>query len=271
MNLPTADPGPRPETGAATSDGRDPAGGVNREGSVRTVRTVGVLAALAMVLAGGVNLLRYTVQQQDSVEHPLPATITAVQVQSGAGGIRVRPASPGESNGLRARREWSLVAPTVEVTTRDGLLVVGVDCGPVVSWLGDGCRADWELVVPATTQLLLRASSGDIAISGMASSVTASTSSGDVTVTASSSPNLDLRATSGDVTARSRVAPSVLKAASTSGDVEVSVPDDGSRYRVDTRTTSGTVTNLIGTDPGAPRLIEATTTSGDVTLRRATQ
>lgn len=257
-------------TTGVTSDGGGAGSASNREDSVRAVRAVGVLAAVAMVLAGGVNLLRYTVQQQDSVDHPLPATITAVQVQSGAGGIRVRPAGPGEANGLRARREWSLVAPTVEVTNRDGLLVVGVDCGPVVSWLGDGCRADWELVVPASTQLLLRASSGDIAITGMASSVTASTSSGDVNVTGSSSPNLDLRSTSGDVTARSLVAPSVLKAASTSGDVEVSVPDDGSRYRVDARTTSGKVTNLIGTEPGASRLVEASATSGDVTLRRAT-
>ncbi len=79
------------------------------------------------------------------------------------------------------------------------------------------------------------------------------------------SENVTANSTSGDVELDFRVPPRSVDASTTSGDVDVAVPDGGV-YDVVADTGSGDSRIGVRSDPNAPRVIRARTTSGDATV-----
>ncbi|WP_018686737.1 DUF4097 family beta strand repeat-containing protein [Actinokineospora enzanensis] len=106
------------------------------------------------------------------------------------------------------------------------------------------------------------AKSGDVSVRDVAGDATLRVASGNVDVVGIGG-RTDVESTSGDVRVRLTKAAG-LRASSTSGSVDVTVPRD--HYRVNARA-SGDLRNDIGDDPSSPNQLDVAATSGDVTLK----
>jgi len=119
-------------------------------------------------------------------------------------------------------------------------------------------------VTNATGPVQVRATSGDIHVNDAKSSVKIQSTSGDIKALNAGGP-VDVRLTSGDVQV-SLAAPNSVTAHTTSGDVTVNVPQDG-KYRLTTSHGSGDVTvRGLENDASAKNVIDVRAGSGDVTV-----
>jgi hypothetical protein len=175
--------------------------------------------------------------------------------------------------------------PRVEMNQRGHELQLDSHCS-LMAHVGVGdCGASYTVRVPRGTTVAVKADSGDVRVENLDRDVTVDSSSGDVhvddttgalRVTASSGDvhvagyrgsELAVDAHSGDVHVDSLRAPDRLRVETGSGDVHVAVPDVPYDVRVDTGAGDRHVTVRENTE--APRKIQASTSSGDVTIEPA--
>lgn len=135
-----------------------------------------------------------------------------------------------------------------------------------ISWAGDA------------SDLRLESVSGDVTFRGNADSVAAKTTSGDLTLEGAVCA-ATAKSIAGDVILRSNVLPDRLEAATTSGDMEVSIPDAGG-FTAQFRTISGRFTSdfftgkmggrncVFNYQGGGKRVYTFASVSGDVTLEK---
>ncbi|HEY4017864.1 MAG TPA: DUF4097 family beta strand repeat-containing protein [Pseudonocardiaceae bacterium] len=150
-------------------------------------------------------------------------------------------------------------AASVNVESSSGnVSVVGV-AGPVsvTTTSGDIKAAGSGADVQA------HSSSGDITLSGVAGSATVQSTSGRIVADGLKGARTSAHATSGDISVSADVAQNLDLQAS-SGNVTITVPSGS--YRVSTTTGSGDRKVGIGDDPNAQFSITAETTSGDVQI-----
>ncbi len=156
----------------------------------------------------------------------------------------------------------------------DGSTLLLHGCGP-------DCSVGYEVTVPFGTEVTGRVSSGDIVVEGTgnvdvransgnvelrlrgAERVSAVVDSGDVDVDLDDVAEVEARASSGNVDL-DLVGVDVVRAEASSGDISATVPRGA--YRVRASTDSGHQ-EISGDDPNAERVLELTTSSGDVTVR----
>jgi len=115
----------------------------------------------------------------------------------------------------------------------------------VLTGCGERCSADFDVTVPRGTAVTGQSTSGEIRLEDTGP--------------------IDVRATSGDVEITLRE-PEDVRANVTSGEIRVTVPDV--HYQVRGTSSSGERRIEVVDDPGAQRVLELTTTSGDVQVRR---
>lgn len=162
---------------------------------------------------------------------------------------------------------------------------------------GSTCRVSYEIIAPTGVSVSgengsgdislsdvgdvdMKVGSGDITLAGATGAVRAQTGSGDIelrridktaTVRAGSGSvtgdqlggAVDATTGSGDITLAMRTAGSVNAHAS-SGSITLTVPDGS--YRIQVRSSSGTTSSTIRSDPAAAHLLQAETGSGDITV-----
>lgn len=194
---------------------------------------------------------------------------------------------------------WNYRKPTVR-STRDGdTLKLRLDCSYSV---GVECSADVRLTVPAgvavnvssaagdvradgvtgdltvgagngdvhlsdvTGTVDVRAAGGDVRLVGISGIVTARTNSGDLLADELYGKTARLSSSSGDVRAFFGTVPRNVTAQSNSGDVRVGVPRGSGPYQVRADTNSGDVRTDVNTGTSSAAVINATATSGDVTV-----
>ena len=111
-------------------------------------------------------------------------------------------------------------------------------------------------------------SSGDVEVSGTVDVLTLTAASGEITGTDLVAPTVSLEVSSGAIDLGFAEAPRDVRATSSSGSIDIVVPDDGTTYLVDASVTSGSreVTVDIG---GSGHRITGEVSSGDFTVRYA--
>lgn len=112
----------------------------------------------------------------------------------------------------------------------------------------------------------LNASSGDIEVADAGGDVDLQARSGDITAEGLDAASASAEASSGNVTLSFDSAPTTVEAQARSGNVTVRLPDDGDAYDVHTSARSGDETVAVETSEGADHEVEATASSGDVTV-----
>ncbi len=130
------------------------------------------------------------------------------------------------------------------------------------------CRASYRLAVPDNVPLDIQTGSGSVSLTGVRSSVSVNTGAGAIAASGFCGFQLRASSDSGSVRALAECSADALELRSRAGDVRAVVPSG--RYQIDAQSDSGAsrVRGLTDT-PDAPFLVQALSTSGDVSVEAA--
>lgn len=229
----------------------------------------------------------------DGVVRPEPVTV--VTISGGAGDVTVKPDATVKGVDIRRTVRYLGHAPSTEDTIRfDGSAVT------LKTGCGTQCSASYEVLIPAAgvkvngdngsgdlnlqgvSDVDVEVGSGSVIVDGATGTVRATTGSGDIKVTDIAGVTT-LTTSSGSVTGRDlrgslttievssgRIKLELagvgdVKATTSSGNIDVTVPDRSCRITV--RTSSGDQDLQVATDPASPHLLDLRADSGDVTVR----
>jgi len=188
-------------------------------------------------------------------------------------------------SGLRLERSyaWSIGRPTIsQHRVGERLVVSSTGCGFSV---GLGCTGAVRLAVPRGVTLHLHTDNSGVSIRDIDGDVDATTSNGEVEVTGTSgvlrlhssngrisgsglrSPGVEASTSNGTVELSFLSAPDRAVARTSNGDIEVTVPSDGTPYQIDATTSNGSHRVSVPSDDAATRTIEAHTSNGTVDVR----
>lgn len=261
--------GGSPDTGSSpeTADPR-------RSGRVRLIRIAAAVLGGALVTSGTLTVVTGFATRHRQQTFEVAEQITRLKVTDLYGDVTVTGGPADEpvrveveqgSTGRNARHTWSVSDSTLNLT---GQCLGG--------WPFGHCSLDLRIVVPAGTALQvvtgagdqsvsgidakvqLASDSGDLRLTGLRGAVNARTDSGTVRVRDSVSESATLESDSGDLDAeisgdirlgaatdsgdvrlRLGTAPVAVDVLTDSGDVQILVPDDGSRYLATGRSETG--------------------------------
>ncbi|XPP27695.1 MAG: DUF4097 family beta strand repeat-containing protein [Leucobacter sp.] len=214
--------------------------------------------------------------------------VTALEVDAGSAEFSIVYDGAGSGEAVletgAGGREWQLRrdGATLVVDSERSFfpdwLMFGPDLGQtVVLRLPDEMRtqridADFELSSGGLRaegnygELEVEVSSGNFIVSGSARSFDAGVSSGHLEFVLDDVEEASIDISSGRVDGElTGTAPASLEIDVSSGSVEVRLPDEA--YAVSTRVSSGSIDNLLRTDPASPYRIDARVSSGGITLR----
>ncbi len=163
--------------------------------------------------------------------------------------------------------EWARTEPTIEETWSGGAFAVDLDCpGGITNWFNDVCRIDYLAQVPGRTPADVSTTTGDITLDGAVAGGHVTATTGSITGTGLAAPSLTAETRTGSIELAYATTPQEITATVTTGDISITVPDDGTAYRIVGGTATGARDIQVATDPSAERVIDVTSTTGDVAI-----
>lgn len=244
---------------------------------------IGVVLSLALVAAGVFWVVAIAVHQDQRSTSTIDEPFDRLVVESDDGNVVVRQSTSAQAT-MEQRLRWSFAEPTVTAEVVDGALRVAGDCGSQGPVPQPDCSVDLVLYVPVGTavdvdsgsgdvivegvqgDLLTRTGSGDIRADGVSGSVDARTGSGDIEIDELTASSLTASTGSGDVRVIFSADPDAVEVRAGSGDIDLLLARGDATYAVDAHTGSGNREVDIRTDPSGTRTITARTGSGDLTI-----
>jgi len=163
---------------------------------------------------------------------------------------------------LTGQLRWTGHAP-VPVTRLDQAthaLLLSYRCAPA-----SPCTEDFRLVMPITDAIVLRQSSAQLTLSGLAGPVSLAAASVQVIATGLRIPSLVATITSGTLSASFDAAPSLVSVTLASAQATLRLPAS-TTYRVSQQVTEGNVTTDVPQAGTATHRVTARITSGDLQL-----
>ena len=151
-------------------------------------------------------------------------------------------------------------------------------------FIGFGCNAAFEVVVPTGTDvsgstsngaitavgldspLDATTSNGAVTLEGLSADTSVATSNGAITGTGLSSIEFDARTSNGRIELTFVEPPETVTLRTSNGAVTVVLPEDSPPYALTTSTSNGRVNAEVRTDPAAPATIDVETSNGDITI-----
>jgi hypothetical protein len=207
-------------------------------------------------------------------------TAARLSVEIGAGTVRLRPAD-GEDIVVRRTVRHGWREPKLDEQSDGSEATIAASCPS----FGGTCEIRYDVAVPDGLDVELSVSSGDVEVHGIrAQSVRTEVSSGRTTLVGVEAP-LDVRSragavdgtglrsghvvvdvSSGDTRLDFAAAPADVTVSASSGDVALRLPEAGSPYRVRTEISNGREQVDVPVDPGSPRSVAVSVSSGDVVV-----
>lgn len=235
-------------------------------GAVLTLRwlgAVGVVIAIAVASAGLATSLART---SDTTTETIDAGLRVLEVEIDSGTVEVvRGDGPAEVVRTTAG-SWR--PPRSGVERRGDRLLITGSCQ--ADFLQSECSTDYEVTVADDVELVLRSSTGQIVVEGGSGAVTATTSAGRIEMTDLDSGQVRATASVGQVRLGFVSPPQSVVARTSTGAVEVVVPEDGTAYDVDAASSVGDRRVFVPTDSSSDLRITARTSVGAVEVRTAT-
>ena len=152
-------------------------------------------------------------------------------------------------------------APVLTRRVTGGVLDLGYQC-PSGS---RHCGVSFDLTVPRGLGMTVRLQVGQIRLSGLSGTITASTGVGQIQASGMSGPRVRLTTGPGMISAGFTVPPQQIVARSGIGSVTIRVPS-GTAYRVSASTQVGSVRVSVPRAAASSHVIQATTGTGTVTV-----
>jgi len=244
-----------------------------RSSTRRAWRIVGVVATVLVIgvgIAGGSVLAAMHQQNLDTTTDQTAATFeqapTTVSVDGETADVTLTAADSDEV-AVERTVEWARTEPVIDETWNRGDLTIDLGCpGEITSWFNDVCRIDYGAQLPRRTPLDVGVTTGDITVEGALGDTDVSTTTGSIDGTGLTAPTVSTRATTGSIRLEHVTTPDTISASVTTGDISISVPDDGTAYRVIGETETGGRDVQVATDPSSEHVIDVTSTTGDVEI-----
>jgi len=231
------------------------------------LRVVGTLVALLVVAAGTLGVVSRFFRQERVETAVYTQPLTEVAVRATTGDVRVTAGAPGSGVVVRRLLQWSFgTAESVE-TVSGGRLDVAAQCSRELGF-GD-CSVDYEITAPPGVALRLETHTGDVRVTGSTADLTLESDTGDVTVRGARSGTANVTTSTGEIDLGFAAAPRAVRASSSTGDVVVEVPADGTSYDVRTSTSTGDQSVTAPVSSGSARHVDVRTSTGDVEVRTA--
>jgi phage baseplate assembly protein gpV len=187
----------------------------------------------------------------------------------------------GEQAVVEMSASTGLFGGDVTVEQDGGTLEIIHECPFLIGW---SCRASFEVTVPAVVSVDGSTSNGSISVTAIEGPISVTTSNGPITIDATpstifartsngpiigsglSGENVEVSTSNGRIVLEFDQPPTSLRATTSNGAIEVTLPPDAPPYSFDTSTSNGRVVTDIRTDPTAAGLIVARTSNGNITL-----
>lgn len=236
-------------------------------GAVLTLRWLGVLGVVTVVVAASTSLATSIARTDAASTTTQDPDVRVLEVEVDAGTIEVLRGGTEVEVVREVSGSWRLPATSSE-RVGDRLVLTG-SCSR--NLLQNRCRTSYTVRVPDDVELVLTSSAGQVQVEGGTAPVTATTSAGRVTMTDLSSAVVSAGSSAGQVWLVFTTPPEQVEASTSTGAVEVVVPDDGTTYDVQASSSVGASTVSVPTEPGASRRIVARTSVGAVEVRTASQ
>ena len=230
-----------------------------------TVRVVGSVLALLLVLGAALSGVAQAARTSTTSTHALPADLTSVELSNAVGRVLVTAVDAGEEPRVVVTATGGFTDPTFEVEESGGAVSLAGRCPKGL--LFGPCDVDWRVFVPADVDVSVETSVGDVVVTGAGRTVRAASDVGSVTVAGVRARTVDVQGSVGDVVVDVDVAPELLTARTSTGDVEVTVPEGSTAYQVRSSTSVGSVRTQVPVDDGSPHRLELLTSVGDVSVR----
>lgn len=264
---PTPPPGPEPP---ALSAGR------------ALVLLVGAVGTAGLILLGAFGLVGLIGREEviEPVTFPVPVPVRHVVIDVDFGRVEVHGGDGGGVSGTRTI-VTGFRRPELSERVEGDTLRISSNCPRLVDpW----CGLSYDLDVPREASIEVTGGAGAISVEGIDGAVRLRATVGGISVddvggtvdleaSAGHVEGRDLRATrvraataTGGVRLEFAVAPTAVTARADEGRVRVSVPRDGTVYRVEASAANGEPDVLVDTSPVADRVIVASTGSGTVAV-----
>jgi hypothetical protein len=156
--------------------------------------------------------------------------------------------------------------PKTEYTNVDG--TVHLTAGSCWALFDRGCEVDYQVRVPASTAVEVRADAGTVTVTGLSGDLRVTADAGTVHATDLGSAHTTIQADAGTVTLRYRTTPSTVDAKADAGNIEIWVPGDQS-YAVDATADAGDRTVAVPVAAGSTHRITAHSDAGSVRIHGA--
>jgi hypothetical protein len=153
--------------------------------------------------------------------------------------------------------------PSTAHTNVDG--TVHLTAGSCWALFDKGCQVDYQVRVPASTAVEVRADAGAVTVRGVTGDLRVTADAGTVQATELGSVHTNVRADAGRVTLRYRSSPSTIDAVADAGSIEIWVPG-GIAYAVDATADAGDRTVGVPTERGSTHRITAHSDAGSVRI-----
>jgi hypothetical protein len=254
------------------------------------VGAIVVLAIIAVVVAGGVWVwksfgpsARHTQQQSKTYDDK----VTALDITGNSGVIRLI-ADDSDTVKVERKLRWTKNRPKSTESVSGGKLTIKqTGCGDGFSLGFNQCNIDYTIHLPAATKVTaaadsgeifttgikgamsLHADSGDVSVNGSGKKLSASVDSGNVIGRNLKATDVTVNADSGDATLDFLTAPDKVKGTVDSGDIMMSVPKDGTAYKVTAVVDSGNKVIEVKKSDSSKHVISVQADSGDLTVRYA--
>ncbi len=254
---------------------RRPAGTMSRE------RRFGIAISVGLILGGGWWAVSELSTEAAPADLSYPVVGTSLRIDANSADIELR---SGDGQSIEVHRTGGadgLFSDGPQESYRDGELELRSDCGPISF---GHCDAKYVVVVPRGLEVRIEAGSGDLRADGLTGTIELKTSSGDIDVSGTSgavvleassgdikaeglrADNASAHASSGDIELGFAMAPSTVTVETSSGDVDITLPEGSGAYNVETEASSGDEDVKVSTDTASARTIHAKASSGDVSV-----
>jgi hypothetical protein len=233
--------------------------------AITLLRVVGSVVAALVVAGTTVSVVSRFFHQHRVETAVYTQPLNAMSIRTTTGDLRVAVGAPGSPVVVRRVLDWSFGAAGSTETVSDGRLDIAAHCS---IRLGVGsCDVDYEVTVPPNLAVRLDSNTGDVDVTGAVGDVTAISKTGDVRIQGARSQLIEAATSTGDVSVELLSAPVDVEATTTTGEVRLILPADGTSYDVVGTSTSDIVT--VPTSPDADRRVNASSSTGDVVVLAA--
>lgn len=240
--------------------------------------TLAVLLILALALSTVSDIAYFPIPSHQRI---FAQHVTALNIQLDSGSITIERTSGHdivvENSGARG-----LTTPTNHERVTGHILSIRSSCTPRIF---NFCQRNYVIRVPNSvtitadtgqagitvsgidSSMSLETSQGDVSVVGAKGSVRVSTGQGEVMLSRIDASSVSASSGQGDVTVNFTSPPTSVTATSSQGGVTVGLPDGPATYHVKATSSQGSVTDTVNESPSSSRAIHASSGQGNVVVR----